>query len=47
MSNENHVTAVLCAKDSKLDHGYCAVELPSSSELLYFTEADVVNLLDK
>ena len=31
----------------KLDHGYCAVELPSSSELSYFTEADVVNLLDK
>jgi hypothetical protein len=31
----------------KLDYGYCAVELLSSSELLYFTETNVVNLLNK
>ncbi len=29
----------------KLDHGCCAVELASSGELSYFTEADVVNVL--
>ena len=31
----------------KLDHGCCAVELASSSELSYFTEADVVNVLKR
>lgn len=33
----------------KLDHGAgcCAVELASSGELSYFTEADVVNVLKK
>jgi hypothetical protein len=31
----------------KRDHGSCAVELASSGALLYFTEADVVNVLKK
>ena len=31
----------------KLDHGCCAVELALSGEESYFTEGDVVNLMDK